>query len=93
VASTPPVERTWQAVQESTIYALGQLGGQQATSALWHLLEQPGQPGHLLCMAIDALEKSGEKYVIEILAVLLEHRNAAVRRRAQQALTTWKSAS
>ncbi|HEX4713715.1 MAG TPA: HEAT repeat domain-containing protein [Ktedonobacteraceae bacterium] len=89
VASAPPVDRTWQAVQESAIYALGQLGGPQATSALWHLLEQPNQPGHLLCMTIDALEKSSEQYVIEILAVLLDHRNAAVRRRAQQALETW----
>jgi|GEM_PF-563896 len=86
IASTPPVDRTWQTVQESALYALGQLGASQAVPALLAWLEQPGQASHLLCVAIDALVRIGDSRADKALCVLLEHKNQAVRRAAEKAL-------
>lgn len=86
IASTPPVDRVWQAVRESAIFALGMLNDTRAVPALVALLAQPGQSGQVVCMAINVLEQLDDERAGEPLRALLEHKNQAVRQSARRAL-------
>ncbi len=81
-----PTSGLWQAVRDSAIYALSLIGDARTVSFLLLLLEQPRQSSHTLCMLIDALGQIGDEQAREPLRALLEHRNPAVRKRAERVL-------